>query len=168
MTEHLIEAGASKAEVLKTDKGQLSDADFADMHKWQGAEDVDLLRGWIDGLKEHGVFFSEPLDLDLAMLAAFPAAYSKAIPKTGGPRTSVAKAAKVVLGTSGSKLTMYTGPYEDYPTHFPAYRYHFLTKSKPASHLAALTNISCSDLKSGMPSELAEVLAHIAQSLRHD
>ena len=166
--ENLIDAGVPKAELLKIDKGVLTDAAFADMHTWQNAENREILRGWIDCLKKYGVFFSEPLDLDLAMLTAFPAAYAATIPKGGGPKMTAAKAAEAVLGTSGPGLTLYTGPYKDYPTVFPAYRYHFLTHSKPATHLAALTHIKSSDLKIGMPPVLAEILVHITKSLRWD
>lgn len=166
--EKLIEGGGSKAELLKTDKGTLADAEFAAMHTWQDAEDRKILRGWINRLKKYGVFFSEPLDLDLAMLAAFPDAYKAVIPKGGGPKMTAEKAAEAVLGTSGPGTTMYTGPYKDYPPLFPAYRYHFLTQSKPATHLAALTHVTDSALKADMPPVLAEVLAHIAKSLRRD
>ena len=166
--KNLIVAGVSKAELLKIDKGVLTDAQFAAMHTWQGAEGRKILRGWIDCLKKYGVFFLEPLDLDLAMLAAFPAAYAATIPKGGGPKKATAKAAVAVLGTSGPGLTLYTGRYKDYPPLFPAYRYHFLTQSKPASHLAALTHINGSDIKTGVPPVLAEILVHITKSLRRD
>lgn len=166
--ENLIEAGAPKAELLKTDKGVLTDSEFAAMHTWQDAEDRKILRGWIDRLKRYGVFFSEPLDLDLAMLSAFPAAYAATIPKGGGPKKTADKAAEAVLGSSGPGLALYTGPYKDHPPLFSAYRYHFLTQSKPATHLAALTHIKGGDLKARMPPVLADVLAHIAKTLRRD
>lgn len=166
--KNLIDVGVSKGESLTTPKGVLTDAQFAAMHTWQYAEDQKILRSWIDWIKKYGVFFAEPLDLDLAMLAAFPEAYAATIPKGGGPKMTATEAAKAVLGTSGPRLTRYTGPYKDYPPLFPAYRYHFLTHSKPATHLAALTNIKSSDLKTGMPAVLAEVLAHIRKGLRKD
>lgn len=166
--ENLIERGVPKAELLKTDKGVLSDAELSKMHTWQDAEDRKILRGWIDCLRKYDVYFSEPLDLDLAMLAAFPAAYKATIPAGGGPRMAADKAADAVLGTSGPGLTLYTGPYKDHPPLFPAYRYHFLTQSKPATHLAALTHIKSAALKAGMPPVLAELLSHIAKSLRRD
>ena len=166
--ENLIVAGVSKAELLKIDKGVLTDAELAAMHTWQDAEHRQLLRGWIDCLKKYGVFFSEPLDLDLAMLAAFPAAYAATIPKAGGPKTTLAKAAEAVLGTSGPGLALYTGPYQDYLPLLPAYRYHFLTHSKPATHLAALTQIKRRGLKADMPPVLAEALRYVVNSLRRD
>jgi putative ATP-dependent endonuclease of the OLD family len=166
--ENLIEVGAPKIELLKTDKGVLTDAEFAAMHTWQDAEDRKILRGWINCLKKYGVFFSEPLDLDLTMLAAFPEAYKAVIPEGGGPKMTAEKAAEAVLGRSGPGTTIYTGPYTDYPPLFPAYRYHFLTQSKPATHLAALTHAKDSELKAEMPPVLAEILAHIANGLRRD
>ena len=164
----LIDAGVSKAELLETNDGGITDAELGAMHTWQDAGDVERLRGWIDRLKEYGVYFSEPLDLDLTMLAAFPEAYAAAVPEGGGARMPANRAAEVVLGTAGPGLSLYTGPYKDYQTLFPDYRYHFLTKSKPATHLAALTHTKKSDLKTDMPPVLAEVLTHIMKNLRHD
>lgn len=166
--EKLIEFGVPKTALLKIDGGMLSDEDFAKMHTWQDEEDRKVLNGWINCLKPHGVYFSAPLDLDLAMLEAFPDAYKAIIPKGGGPRMAADKAAEVVLGTAGPGVTIYTGPFKDYPALLPAYRYHFLTNSKPATHLAALTHVKKKDLAEKMPSALAEVLKHIAKSLRRD
>ena len=166
--ENLIEFGVPKAELFKIDGGVLSDEDFSKMHTWQDPEDRKILKGWIDCLKPHGVYFSAPLDLDLSMLEAFPAAYKGIIPKGGGPRMDENKAAEVVLGTAGPGLGLYTGLFKDYPSLLPAYRYHFLTNSKPATHLAALTHIQKKDLKAEMPAVLAEVLNHIVKSLRRD
>lgn len=166
--EKLIEFGTPKAELLKIDKGVLPDADLAQMHTWQDAEDRKNLVAWVNSLKQHGVYFSVPLDLDLAMLKAFPDAYKATIPKGGGPKMSADKAAEVVLGTAGPGTTLYTGPFKDYKELLPAYRYHFLTNSKPATHLAALTHIKKRDLAEKMPTVLAEVLRHVAKSLRRD
>ena len=83
---NLIEAGVSKAKLLETEEGVLTEAEFTEMHTWQDAEDRKLLRSWIDGLMEYGVFFSEPLDFDLVMLAAFPKAYAASIPRRGGSK----------------------------------------------------------------------------------
>jgi len=166
--EKLMDVKVPKAELLKIDKGILSDADFAKMHTWQDAEDRKNLKAWVNSLKPHGVYFSAPLDLDLAMLEAFPDAYEAITPKGGGPKMAPDKAAEVVLGTTGPGLTLYTGPFKDYPDLLPAYRYHFLTHSKPATHLAALTHIKPKALREGMPAVLAELLQHISKSLRRD
>lgn len=166
--EKLIEVNVSKKELLKIDKGVLSDADFATMHTWQDAEDRKNLMAWVTSLKPHGVYFSAPLDLDLAMLEAFPDAYKAILPKAGGPKLAADKAAEIVLGTAGPGLTLYTGPFKHHPDLLPAYRYHFLTNSKPATHLAALSYIKKQDLAAKIPSVLKEVLQHISKSLRRD
>lgn len=166
--ENLIKFGVSKTELLEVKDGILSDERLAEMHTWEDAEDHKYLMGWVNSLKPHGVYFSAPLDLDLAMLEAFPDAFQAIIPKGGGPRMAVDKAAEVVLGAAGPGLKAYTGPFETCPELLPAYRYHFLTNSKPATHLTALTHIKKKDLKAGMPAVLKEVLNHIAKSLRRD
>lgn len=166
--EKLIDVNVPKDDLLKTDKGTMSEASFSKMHTWEDAEDRKCLQGWIDSLKPYGVFFSAPLDLDLAMLEAFPNAYQALIPKGGGPKMTVDQAAEVVLGTGGPGLKLYTGPFKDCAELLPAYRYHFLTNSKPATHLLALTHIKKMGLRAGMPPVLAEVLEHISKSLRRD
>lgn len=166
--ENLIAVGASKEDLLEIDGGILPDAEFAAMHKWQIGDGGKNLRAWIKDLESYGVFFSEPLDLDLAMLSAFPAAYEATTPKGGGSKMKSDKAAEAVLGTSGPGLTLYTGRYKKYCPLFPAYRYHFLTQSKPATHLAALAHIKIPELKNSMPPLLSELLAHVAENLRRD
>ncbi len=166
--EKLIEVGVSKAKLLKIDGGMLSDDGFAKMHTWQDAEDRKILKGWVDCLKPHGVYFAAPLDLDLAMLKAFPDAYEAIIPDGGGPKTAIDKAAEAVLGTAGPGLSLYTGAFKDYPDLLPAYRYHFLTRSKPATHIAAMTHIKTKALRDDMPAVFSEILLHIAKNLRRD
>jgi putative ATP-dependent endonuclease of the OLD family len=121
--QHLIDIGVSKAKLLKIENGTLSDEDFGKMHTWQDAEDRKILNGWIKSLKPYGVFFSAPLDLDLAMLKAFPDAFAAIVPKGGGPKMAVDKAADAVLGTTVPGLALYTGSFKDYPDLLPAYRF---------------------------------------------
>ena len=163
--ENLIAIGASKSALLRTTTGHMTDAGLAQMHTWL---DVTYLPGWTSSLKPYGVFFSEPLDLDLMMLRAFPEAYAATIPAGGGLRSTVDKAAEAVLGTTGLGLGAYTGPYDRGSDMLPEYRYHFLTRSKPATHLAALAHITPKNFKKKMPPVLAELLAHVAKSLRRD
>jgi len=167
--KQLIDIGVSKTKLLGLSDGkQLPDEQLEDMHTWQTADGLGNLEAWATSLKPHGVYFSAPLDLDLAMLTAFPTAYEAIIPKGGGPKMAVDKAAEVVLGTDGPGLSLYAGAFKDYPNLLPAYRYHFLTHSKPATHLAALTHIKTKALRDNMPPVLAEVLKHVAKSLRRD
>lgn len=166
--KNLIDVGHSKEELLAIEGGVLPDDAFAQMHAWPSEKDHSTLKSWVHSLKSYGVYFSAPLDLDLAMLESFPDAYEAIIPEGGGPRMSAGKAADVVLGTGGAGLNSYSGPFESYPKLLPAYRYHFLTHSKPATHLAALTHIEKGELRDRMPKTLKEVITHIFMCLRKD
>jgi putative ATP-dependent endonuclease of OLD family len=112
------------------------------------------------------VFFSSPLDLDLAMLKAFPAAYAATIPPGGGPELTVEESAKAVLSQGG--LAAYDGDLEDHKALFPAYRYHFLTHSKPATHLRALLNLDDEAIKKSMPACLRPLIQRVKTHLRRD
>ena len=164
--EKLLDIGVPKSVLLELSDGKiLSDAELAKMHTWNSEN---LFEGWVDRLKRHGVYFSAPLDLDLSMLKSFPEAYQEIIPQRGGPRITNSKAMKVVLGATGKINNLYAGQFKDYFNLFPAYRYHFLTHSKPATHLAALTNIEKMKLKKDMPPVLKELLEHITNALRRN
>lgn len=160
--QQLLALGTPREQILKVADGSiLNDDGLAQMGAWDQA----ILQGWVDYLeRSSSVFFSGPLDLDLAMLAAFPAAYAATIEGTG-PRMTIEAAAEVVLGTAGTGLACYTGSFQPYREHMAAYRYHFLTHSKPATHLRALAHLDLPALKAGMPSVLQRVLQHIASQL---
>lgn len=161
--QQLLALGTPREKLLKLSDGTiLSDERLAQMETW---DDQANLQGWLDYLeRSSSVFFSAPLDLDLAMLAAFPAAYAATIEGTG-PRMTNEAAAEVVLGTAGSGLASYTASFQPYLEHMAAYRYHFLTHSKPATHLRALAHLDLPALKAGMPPVLQRVLQHIALQL---
>jgi putative ATP-dependent endonuclease of the OLD family len=162
--ENLLEIGVDEKTLLDLDDGTiLPRAELAKMHTW---EDLDQLDAWVASLTTHAVFFSSPLDIDLAMLAAFPDAYSEIIPKGGGPRMTVEKAADAVLGETG--LSSYDGSRRLLRDFFPAYRYHFLTHSKPATHLRALATLDDATVKAKMASSLRAVLMHVQQHIRRD
>ena len=148
-----------------SDGTELSQQRFDKMHTWSPD---DSLSGWMAVVRQHGVYFSEPLDLDMAMLAAFPKAYKATIPSGGGPKMKPEDAAKAVLGEAGPGLTVYTGPYNDFVQHMPAYRYHFLGHSKPATHLRALAHLSEEKLETGMPANYRELFKHISDHLNRD
>ena len=168
--QQLLEIGVPKEGLLDLEDGSLlSDDDLDQMHTWQDSERVEnWLEGWIDGLNEHGVFFSSPLDFDLAMLEAFPEAYEALVPAGGGPRMKVDKAATVVLGAEGPGLALYEGMFASSGDCFPAYRYHFLTRSKPATHMAAMTYMQREALADRVPETIKALLTRVVDNLRRD
>jgi putative ATP-dependent endonuclease of OLD family len=161
----LLKRGADRADLLELKDGKiLPYKDLAGMDKWDSS-DSECLSSWVKDLRRHGVYFSEPLDLDMAMLAAFPGAYEAIIPKGGGPAMRAEDAAKVVLGVGGKGLNDYKGRLASYKDIMPAYRYHFLTGSKPATHMQALSRLTDGELAEGMPNVYASLLKHIDANL---
>ncbi|MEO0373016.1 MAG: AAA family ATPase [Cyanobacteria bacterium P01_A01_bin.17] len=119
---------------------------------------------WIRHLEKFGVFFSSPLDLDMLLLEAFPSAYQSVSDNGSGPRipssdsqryeTYIDAAAKAVVGDNYRQA----GYSQEALGLLPWYRYLFLNKSKPATHLQALTSISDEDLRSQAPEVLQRLL----------
>lgn len=164
--QHLVERGVPRKELLLlADDTQLSKASFDKMHTWPPEKN---LSAWIARVRQYGVYFSEPLDLDLSMLAAFPEAYEALIPSGGGPKTKPEDAASAVLGEAGLGLAPYTALYADFVQYMPAYRYHFLGHSKPATHLRALTYLSDEKLETGVPKPYRDLFNHISDHLNRD
>ncbi len=160
----MLEIGVDEKDLLGLSDGKLLSRErLAKMHTWK---EVGHLEGWVDSLEKHAVFFSSPLDVDLAMIAAFPDAYAKIVPPGGGPKMTIEKAAEAILGEGG--LSYYDGPRKPLRDLLPGYRYHFLTHSKPATHLRVLVGIDDATLKANMPSTLREVLKHVKKHLRRD
>lgn len=161
--QRLLEVGTERSKVLTlSDDTVMDDERLSKMHTWP--LDTKNLRGWLNYVEKSGVFFAWPLDLDLAMLAAFPNAYKATIDGTG-PRMTNEDAAPVVLGAGGSGITAYTDELDDFANQMAAYRYHFLTHSKPATHLRALTHLTDEDIQKGLPAVLKRVLMHVQSNL---
>ena len=118
------------------------------------------MRQWTEHLEGFGVFFSAPLDLDLAMLQAFPEAYRALDEAERGPSSAAAVAMNAVLGADGDGAAV-----ED---DFKWYRYLFLGCGKPATHLRALSrpDLSAADLNDRAPPELRALLHYAARRLQ--
>jgi putative ATP-dependent endonuclease of OLD family len=161
----LIAAGRDEKTLLKTTTGS---TDLETMKTWDSAN-WGTLKTWLTFLEGYNVFYSAPLDLDMEMLSAFPTAYEAIIPKGGGPSLTPDEAAEVVLGKSGRGIADYTAPeFAGYKDRMPAYRYHFLTRSKPATHLQALAQLDDAELKKNMPDIYRRLLKHIDKNLNRD
>jgi putative ATP-dependent endonuclease of the OLD family len=115
-------------------------------------DDGDLLDGykendWLQALKQAGIFFSYPLDLDFSMLIAFSKAYQGPVAGGRGPRQSedAIREKKAVTLKTGGDPDLYGA---DYDKAFIWYPYLFLSRSKPETHLAALSQIDTENLRS--------------------
>jgi putative ATP-dependent endonuclease of OLD family len=161
----LLKNGTDRDTLLSIKGGKvLTDKEVEGMSGWDSS-DAATLKGWLVRLREHNVYFSEPLDLDMAMLTAFPKTYEAIVPKGGGPTMDVDAATTVVLGTDGKGFDDYKGDLATYKGRMPAYRYHFLTRSKPATHLQALALLDDKALAKGMPQIYRDLIAYINKNL---
>ncbi|KQZ68292.1 ATP-dependent endonuclease [Rhodanobacter sp. Root561] len=109
-------------------------------------------------LESRGIFFSAPMDLDFAMLIAFPDAYDvlEEVPDDA--------TIKAVLGKSHYGASQYS---QEELKLFGTYHRKFKLGSKPAAHLEALANLSDADVLAHMPESLGRladaVIARLAE-----
>lgn len=109
-------------------------------------------------LEQRGVFFSAPMDLDFAMLLAYPDAYNveEEVPDAG--------AIKAVLGKNHHDSSQYS---EDELKLFGTYHRRFKLGSKPAAHISALAQLNDQALLEDMPASLSRladaVIAKLAE-----
>lgn len=114
--------------------------------------------GYIKALEERDVYFSYPMDIDFAMLLAFPDKY-------GVEReTPINSTVKAVLGKSHHDSAQYSA---DEFELFSTYHKCFQLGSKPAKHIDALAKLHDNDLLAKMPESLGRladaVIAKLAE-----
>lgn len=151
--QQLLKNGANRNDLVGN---FMSDGQIDEMHNW---DQYQHLPSWLDCLERHGVFFANPLDLDMEMLAAYPMSYAALIPAGRGPELTVDEAAIAVLSKGG--IAKYVGSWARYAGLLPYYKYHFLSHSKPATHLRALSNADDAELLRTMPLSLRRLLTHV-------
>lgn len=155
----LLAVGRSPIEVFGADLGS---AEIAARLVELGARDprdTAALQASMTALRGFGVFFSVPLDLDYSMLTAFLAAYQQLEPGMRGPRPGDPRAA--VLGDEG-KPELYDATFD---IALLWYRYLFLGRGKPSTHVRVLARLDADALKAGIPDELNALLMHVISAL---
>lgn len=140
----------------------LTQAAIDALPKWDGSDDVMASpdgKSWRGWLAKRNVFFANPLDLDFAMLLAYPAAFG--IDAVKLPPAD-ADDIKAVLGKKGVQPqhygadTKFFGPYHDL----------FKLGSKPVAHISALANLDDTQLLAGLPAELGQMVDAIQARLK--
>lgn len=139
------------------DVADLEDEDLADL------EDEDE-SSWLRALEELGVFFSYPLDLDFSMLESFPDAYQRVPAGRAGPKfgAKAITASKSQALKTGGTPDLYS---DDFDETFVWYRYLFLRRSKPETHLAALAELEDDELRNAAPGSLRRLVTLVAESV---
>jgi hypothetical protein len=116
----------------------------------------------IKHLRRFGIFFAQPLDLDYIMLVRFPTAYTKLDVGEAGPRETDALAA--VVGDESSGEEFWETPRRAERLRW--YRYLFLSRSKPSSHLRALSRLTDEELRDGAPKVVTALIRYIRKQVR--
>ena len=97
------------------------------------------------------------------MLEALPSAY-KALPP-GGKGPSSSDAAAAVLGQDGDPKRYYATQQAKWQELFSWYRYLFLGRGKPSTHLRALSQVDDSTLAKNAPESISKLLSFVKQLL---
>lgn len=122
--------------------------------------DFASLTTWTNALRRHNVFFCAPLDLDYSMLRAYPDAYQVVEPGRNGPSPQ-GDPRTAVLGENG-RVDLYGADQESL---LRWYRYLFLGRGKPSTHVRVLSGLTNEALVAGAPEELRALLTAIADRL---
>lgn len=128
--------------------------------KWDDDLDFPVFtdgKGPLSVLEKKGVYFSQPVDLDLMMLEAFPEAYGAAPDDLPEEKTIVA-----VLGKSHANEDHLS---EDVFALFDDYHRMFDLKSKPATHLKAMAALTNEELLEGLPDVLKRLVGDVGARL---
>lgn len=137
-----------------------SQAKIDALPEWNDAKNFPAFtegKGAISILEKKGVYFSQPVDLDLMMLAAFPDAYG--VESVGAPDD---KTIAAVLGKSHANEDRLP---TDVLELFDDYHRLFDLRSKPASHLRAMAALTDAELIEGLPEVLARLVAAVRAKL---
>lgn len=121
-------------------------------HHWIESGKVSLFAE----LEKRNVFFSEPMDLDFAMLIAYPDAYDVS---PSDPDESTFKA---VLGKNHHNADQYDA---DEQQLFGTYHSKFKLNSKPAAHISALAKLTDEELLDNLPPSLNRMADAIIAAL---
>jgi len=117
-----------------------------------------------------GIFFSAPLDLDFAMLKAFPEAYKELPDPLRGPslpaqetpeyKDTINSRMRQVLAADDQEAPPELGcTYDELQKElFPWYKYLFVDRSKPVAHMRALLKIDDNKLVNNSPDVLKQLL----------
>jgi putative ATP-dependent endonuclease of OLD family len=173
--EQLLALGRDEATVLRYEEDGKPIVAVRDvletMSGWE-VTDYNDQKKWIASLEAQGVFFSYPLDLDYSMLLAFTDAYKATVGDDAeGPdipedeadlEVEIENVVKAVLkktktggktfGAAAKKLFFW-------------YRYLFLGRGKPSTHILALANLSDELLRTKAPRSLNALVARVMQEL---
>lgn len=157
LCHQLLSIGVPPGEIWEDPKPKIKDS----LAAFDGMDDdLAKMKPWLEMLERHGVYFSRPLDIDYAMLRAFPDAYRQVADGGTGPSPK-GEPREAVLGEDGDP-SLY-GASHDVDLRW--YRYLFLGRGKPSTHVRALAQLEDSELAEDMPASLERLLEKVKEEL---
>ncbi len=125
---------------------------------------TDQIKAWLDHLEQWDIYFSVPLDLDMALLRHYRDAYTGHLePGRTGPRTT-GDARDAALGDTKDRPDIKCWDSDEAMEDLRWYRYLFLNQSKPGTHLRALSFIAKEDL-SRPPERIGRLIDRIEKAV---
>lgn len=152
--EHLLNVGYTHSDVFGAAQGGAAENLAALANN--NPQDINHLREWTNWLEQFSVYFSDPLDLDYTMLKAFTAPYQRLEAGMNGP-SPAGDPRDTVLGPGGNP-TFY-GPAEEDAMRW--YRYLFLGRSKPSTHVRVLSRLTHEEMRVSTPEPLRRLLTQV-------
>jgi len=126
--------------------------------KWNSEKDkIRDYDNYFEELENRDLYFSTPLDLDYAMILAFPTQFK--VEEEEATESII----KSVLGKSHFNSEQYSA---DEQLLFSSYHKLFKLGSKPAAHLEALANITDSELLENMPESYKRLADKVIAKLK--
>jgi len=156
----LVENGVAPAEIFG--KYLLPNGIEATLKQFDGGSLPGELSFWLGHLETFGVFFSMPLDLDMSMLKALPSEYL-ALPKGMKGPSPGGDPAAAVLGQDGDVTDYDKNDKPAWQERFLWYRYLFLGRGKPSTHLRVLSQLAPATLAKEAPEPISRLLAFVKQ-----
>jgi len=161
IVDQLLLTGIKSAEIFSKEELKPGLAKALKELSGKNLHDEDAMKDWIARLRKLAVFFCDPLDLDMTMLESFLGEYQHLEEGMQGPAGDV-DAPKAVLGKNG-KPEAYA---DDLADHFSWYRYLFLGRGKPTTHVRVLSRIDNKVLAKDAPETLQALLNHVAEAIQ--
>ncbi|HGD3318125.1 TPA: ATP-dependent endonuclease [Proteus mirabilis] len=124
--------------------------------------DWNNINQWVQWLRRHKVYFSSPLDIDYSMLKAFTSHYRVVPDESSNGPSMHGDPGNAVMGDEG-----YPGFYADDVLNLRWYRYLFLGRGKPSTHIRVLGSIPPDQLAQNAPEELRALVLAIHTTLQN-
>ncbi len=112
--------------------------------------------GWVEWLRHKDIFYSSPLDLDMMMMTAFPAAYVTSLLDPAADKVKLAASVFGEQGKGNAELNIVGVNFTD--QELWSYKALFKSSSKPGSHLEAFGNLTKAQLQAWCPEPLKALI----------